>query len=188
MKLKITSPVQVQKPAEIAVVMKQPSLNDLLAQRTQAALQGKKSSMLADALSAKPNLETPPTNLSQQLVPKLAPLKELYVLIENVPDTLKQEIVMAFSAKMQALIDYIDTPTLPDALRDLKMYCDEHKELKSILRPYDIQLFVRAARKSYGMTVVAKDANKTKRGKKADQQNEIGKDALEILGSLDFGI
>lgn len=157
-------------------------LNALLAARAQNKSATPLPSPIAAALEKKAIVQ------ANSPVPALAPLKEQYVLVADASSVLPEETLLQFAAKMQGLLDHMNTPSLPQALQNCKKFCDEHKELRQILRASDVQLFVRAARQSYGMTIIAKETNKTKRASTTAKNTAVAKDVLDMLGNIDLGV
>ena len=143
-----------------------------------------KASPLANLLAQGNKPAQAKTEPKETKIPELAPLTEKYVLDAEATEQLPQTVLDEFASKMQDLIDYMDTQELQTSLHDVLRYAEAHPHLRGIIRAEDVQLIVRAARKSYGLTVTAKTGNK-KRAKASDKMlEEIAAD----LEGLEFTI
>lgn len=127
-------------------------------------------------------------NLANTPIPQLAPKTEKYVLLAEATEELPQPVLDMFAEKMQTMMSALDTQYLQHALHEVKRFTDEHKELRKILRAEDVQLFVKAARQSAGLTVVAKTENKQKASKKQAMVNELAGEINDIFANLDISI
>lgn len=117
-------------------------------------------------------------------IPNLAPQTEKYVLVAEASEELPLEVLQTFADKMQAIVSGFGTQGLQTALHDILRYTNEHPELRKILREEDNRIFVRAARESYGMTILAKTTNKGKAKERAVKLTSV----MEDLANLEIHI
>jgi hypothetical protein len=110
---------------------------------------------------------------------------EKYVLVADATPEISEEMAARLRGYLQRLEDTIDDDhQLQDVLKQTLEYLSEHKELKAILAPEDRAVFVRACRKSYGITLTSKKKNKTKT-KKLDAKVE---DIMADLTDMEFDL
>lgn len=161
------------------------SLKEQLASASAAKMEAPKSA-LANLLANKPAdvsaAQTPAKPAPNKI--QLASESEKYVLDASATEQLSQTVLDDFAAKMQHLIYAMDTQELPTALHSVLSFAQENPHLRDILRADDIRLVVRGARKSYGMTVVAKTTNKTRTTK----QSALTKDIMADLADVSFSV
>lgn len=180
-KPKVQEPTQTLAERTAQVAKTQSNLNALV-NKPKAETEAPKSG-LSSLLAGKPAAVAEPAKKDAPQV-KLADMTEKYVLDAEATDKLPQTVIDDFSAKMQSLIIRMDTQEQQTALHDLLKYTEEHPHLRGILRADDIRLVVRAARKSYGMTVVAKTTNKGK----STKANKLSADIMADLADVSFTI
>jgi len=174
---------KVQKPAQTLTArfeeakQTQSNLNSLVGKKVEAE---PKASGLGNLLANKPVPHEEQVAAKEVATIKLAEISEKYVLNADATEKLPQTVLDDFTAKMQHLIFAMDTQELQTALHSVLNFAQENPHLRDILRAEDIQLVVRAARKSYGLTVVAKTKGKTRTTKKAALDADIMADLADV--------
>ena len=138
------------------------------------------STPLSNVLTEK--AESLTINKAPHAIPEV--VTEKYKILADIPDTLDAAVVEDFQTKMQSVLDNMGNHELQNSMMDVLEYTQAHPELKEILRPEDVQLFVRGARKAYAGVLINKNTNKAKSSKKAERLAELE----EALGDLDLGL
>lgn len=190
----IDDPAPVEKPitddtpvSEIAAryeqtKARQSKLNSLLAKDKKPEIVAEKSPETKPAgiqLGSK-QVSNPPVEIANEDIPTLAPVGEKYVLNAEATEQLPAETLEGFAKHMQTLIDTMGTKELSNSLHAILKYTKEHPELKGILRPEDVQLFVRGCRQSYGLVVKAKQTNQAKRKVSSANVEDVMNDLADI--------
>lgn len=123
-------------------------------------------------------------DVQSENIPRMAPIGEKFVLTAEATTVLPEEVLLGFETRMQNLLSLLGTQQLSTAFHAILKYTKEHPELKDILRPSDVNLFVKACRQSYGLVVKAKNANATKKA----QKNANVQDIIDDLADVTFEI
>ena len=111
--------------------------------------------------------------------------EEKFNLIADVDPTFSTEAAIKFRDMLVMLEENIDNEgELQNVLKGTLTHLQENPEVDAILTPEDRATFVRAARKSYGITLVAKTTRKAKVTKSAAKVDEL----MDELCDLEFSI
>lgn len=122
---------------------------------------------------------------SENLAPEIEISDEKFNIVPGAIAGLTKEAAEKFRDMLVMLADVIDNESeLQNVLRGTLLHLQENPEVDAILTPEDRAVFVRAARKSYGITLVAKTTRKTKTTKAAKQVDDL----MDELADLDFAL
>ena len=128
-------------------------------------------------------VETATVVVKTNAIPQVS--DEKFNIVEGAEAFLSAEAGDKFRDMLTMLEENIDSEgDLQRILKGTMEYLQDNPECDAILRPEDRAVFVRAARKSYGITITAKTTRKaatTKNEKKVDE-------LMDELADLDFAI
>ena len=128
-------------------------------------------------------VETAKPGVKDNAVPEVS--DEKFNIVAGVDATLDTEAGNKFREMLTMLADNIDSDgDLQRILKGTMEYLRDNPECDAILKPEDRAIFVRAARKSYGITLAAKTTRKAKTTKSAAKVDEL----MDELADLDFAL
>ena len=168
------------KPAETSsknVTQTKPKLN-LGAARENGVAKQTGSPQVAN--QTKPVEKAAPKN---NAIPQVS--DEKYNLVADAEPSLSTEAAEKFRDMLTMLAENIDNEgELQNVLKGTLTHLKENPEVDCILTPEDRATFVRAARKSYGITLVTKTTRKAKVTKASAKVDEL----MDELADLDFAL
>ena len=114
-------------------------------------------------------------------IPKIS-AEKFNIVAESTP-TLSVESATKFQEMVEMLEENIDNEgELQNVLKGTLEYLNDNPEVDAILTPESRAIFVKAARNSYGITLVAKTARKAKTTKATKKVDAL----MDELADLDF--
>lgn len=134
---------------------------------------------------AKPKSKINPKeeNQNQTSIPKVQ--NEKYCPLENPPENFSQTTLDRFNSTMQMILDAMESDEIHMAMEKAYVFAQTHPELKAIIRPSDIAIFARGARKASGKVLFAKSKNRTKKSATKQEQQKVAAELDDILAFIE---
>jgi len=173
-----------QIPVEMAPEKKPMSgLSGMLAKaKTQKQAVANPTASLSDKLKESKDKPPPSPSKVQKETPVYKLSTKKYQILEELGEQLDSAVVEEFIENMQTILNTFESEALHDVMQKTLHFAQKHPELKPLLEPEDIQIFVDGARRSYAKVVVAKKGKKKKKAKR----DEVVADFDEFLNDLEL--
>ena len=141
---------------------------------------------LAQMLAKNKNDKKEQNEISQNSTPIPAVQPQKYNLLVDPPESLPTATVDKFCEIMQMILDKMETDEIHAAMEKCYNFAKAHPELKAIIQPEDIAIFVRGARKASGKVLYAKSSTRKKSSARKETQKQIANELDDVFAALEL--